>query len=124
MYTVFSAIDEPPKETPQLPPTHKPASPLVRPGASSATESRSRSTGRRSSSSRVMLVADSVEATSTMVTMRELLTSMVSRLIEPRVTFAVVAVPRPTVTSASLPRVAPFLVASTTYRPTGRNGNR
>ena len=49
---------------------HRSSSPLVRPGASSATESRSRSTGRRSRSSRVTLVADSVDFTSTAVTMR------------------------------------------------------
>lgn len=56
MKTEFSATDEPPKEIPpneELPP--------MTPGAISATELRLCSTGSRAHSSRVMLVADSVE---------------------------------------------------------------
>src|SRR4029079_14231640 len=78
----------------------------------------------RSRSSRVMLVADSVDFTSTMLTMRVPSTWISSSVIAPTVTSALVAAPRETVTSASLPSTAPLLVALTWYLPTGRWGNR
>ena len=75
MNTEFSAIDEPPKEMPPngaLPPTT--------PGASRATELRLWATGRRLISSRVTLVADSVEKTSTRLTTRDPTTCTADRL--------------------------------------------
>ncbi|MNM88535.1 hypothetical protein D3C81_1007560 [compost metagenome] len=93
---MFSATDEPPKEMP-CPPSEP--LPFTAPGASSATAVMSRSTGSRDSSSRVMLVADSVDFTSTIDTTCGARTSTVpSVLTAPSGTFTVVALPRLTVT--------------------------
>ena len=78
MKTEFSATDEPPKEMPpndELPP--------ITPGASSATDDRSWATGMRASSSRLMLNEDSVEYTSTRLTMREPTTCTESSITGP-----------------------------------------
>ena len=104
MKTEFSATEEPPNDMPpneELPPTT--------PGASSATELRLCATGRRAHSSRVMLVADSVEYTSTRLTTRDPTTWMESRFTTPpsppRLT--VVVPPRPTLTGTGLPSTCP-----------------
>src|SRR5262245_52635283 len=118
---VFSATDEPPKESPAPPPK---LCPLLMPGASSATDCRSRSTGSWSISSRVTFMADSVEVTSTAFTMREPTTVTTASDSPPRSRSAVVATPRLTVTSGSEPRLLPSFIASSVYVPTGRNGKR
>src|SRR3546814_13306953 len=74
MDTTFSATDEPPNDRPP-----KVAPESTTPGASRATEPRLWSTGIRASSSRVTLVADSVEYTSTRLTTCEPTTSIASR---------------------------------------------
>ena len=85
---------------------------LAEPGASSATDCRSRSTGSRSSSSRVMFVAISVELTSTAFTTREPITVIDFERRAAQVEIRGVAAPRFTVTSASVPRLLPSFVAS------------
>ena len=105
MNTEFSATDEPPKEMPP-----KPELPRITPGASSATEVRLWSTGIRASSSRLMLVAVSVEKTSTRLMMRLPTTSIASRLATPpsapRLT--VVVPPSDTLTVAPSPTGCPL----------------
>lgn len=100
----FSAIEEPPKEMPP-----KLALPPTTPGASSATELRLCATGRRAISSRVMLVADSVDRTSTRLTTREPITCTASRFTRlpslPR--FTVVVPPSATLTASGLPTSEP-----------------
>src|SRR5690606_13572555 len=73
-----SATEETPHDKPP-----KLELPACTPGASSATEDRLCSTGRRAHSSRVMLVADSVERTSTRLTRREPTTVTAARFATP-----------------------------------------
>ena len=71
-----------------------------------------------------MLVALSVDVTSTAFTTRVPTTVMTASDSPPRSMFAVVAAPRLTVTSGSEPIDLPSFDASIVYVPTGRKGKR
>ena len=91
----------------------KPATPRFTPGARIATEVMFWSTGMRLNCSRVTLVADSVELTSTpgrMVPLTLIASSAVALSAAP--TLTVVALPRLTVTFTGCPTGAPSLLLS------------
>src|SRR5690606_21185903 len=90
---------EPPNERP---PKLEPES--ITPGASSATEARLWSTGNLASCSRVTLVADSVERTSTRLTTREPTTCTAAMFTMPSlVKLTVVVPPSDTLTDTGSP---------------------